>query len=123
MWFTDKAHHILMAADWVFTSIFSAAGWHLLCETLSTTTYTLNGVMSTLGVLTLKDFLALHSNIIWINKSMFIFHRLINQLDANDAPDKVEVNAVAVHCSLENSDITEAVNSVGNINTFEQSWA
>lgn len=54
---------------------------------------------------------------------MFIFHRLINQLDANDAPDKVEVNAVAVHCSLENSDITEAVNSVGNINTFEQSWA
>lgn len=79
--------------------------------------------MSTLGVLTLKDFLALHSNIIWINKSMFIFHRLINQLDANDAPDKVEVNAVAVHCSLENSDITEAVNSVGNINTFEQSWA
>lgn len=54
---------------------------------------------------------------------MYIFHRLINQLDANDGPDKVEVNAVAVHCSLENSDITEAVNSVININTFEQSWA
>lgn len=65
----------------------------------------------------------MHSNIIWINKSMFIFQSLINQLDANVTTGKVEVNAVAGHCSLENGDITEAVKSVGNINTFEQSLA
>lgn len=42
MWFTDKTDHILMAADWVFTSIFSALeGSHLFCEIVSTTTYIL----------------------------------------------------------------------------------